>query len=223
MKKIKFLLTTCFLSLALLTNCSEESTTLESLSDNSSILTNKLRASDLEIAISTFKSIMESSEYIAFNNAATLFAEDLNGQVAPIDNVEEFSDWIDLNLDKTKFSTKSKALQALGNVDALGTAYVNANMSFWNSLIDADADDMAAIFASEMGQAPNVTYGGGCQTTCMNTCSDQIDMLDYNYNLDMTNAANHGQSYLFNTIRKRYKMKFAAIAYQFADCMGNCA
>lgn len=166
---------------------------------------------------------MESSEYIAFNNAATLFAEDLNGQIAPIDNVEEFSDWIDLNLDKTKFTTKSKALQALLNVDALGAAYVNANMSFWNSLIDADADDIAAIFASELDEIPNVTTStSGCQDNCMNSCETQLDLLEYDYNLQMTNAANTNQPNLFAGIRKNYKKKFCSISFNFTMCMANC-
>jgi hypothetical protein len=222
MKNLRVLLLLSFLSLVFFTNCSDDSASSTEVKINSVSLTSKLNDADLQKLKDQFKTIMRTSEYIAFNDAAKLFASNLNGNDAPVENRDEFVGWISSNLVKTKFSSAEKAIQDFDNVNSLGEDYVDANTNFWNSLIGAEIGEIAQIFGPEMGDISFVTTGS-CQTTCQNTASDQIDMLEYNYNSQMTNASNTGQSYLFPRIRAKYFVRMGQIGYQYANCMDNCA
>ena len=213
MKKFKrlFIVTFILSGTLLFVSCAKD--------ENSNITSLQRSADDIKDMQTRFVKIMESEEYKNLHVDIKEMANSLlDNKDVDFKTRETFAEWIDTNLPKTDFSSKTEAMNLYDKLISKTEALSNDYNHFYEDLNSFDSDEIYLIIQPSLQTSNLQTTSNPCQNNCMDICSANIDALNQGYVENLPNATKWQR--VFAEIQ--YWVSINAIVDIFNGCMTTC-
>jgi len=182
MKKIKTfsILVITIIATIGIASCSQEE---NQTSNEANLTAQRLPNPEIDRMKTEFLNIMQSQEYLAFEN-------NVKAMVTALDGADEqylktrtgFETWVSLNLGKTKFGSVSNAMRLYDDLANSAKARYIKFQSFYDGLKGMEVTDIVIILGPELfNPISQTTAADPHQEYCMDKCEQSMDKLESNY------------------------------------------
>lgn len=205
-----------FFLLSLLVSCSRENNETE----NQNVSTLRLGSqNELETAKRLFLEMMNTNEYVSYNNELRIFISKLNGNVVPLfRNRTESNNWIIQNLARTNFVSIQEFEMMIDSMEEKYRIIMARNQQVFSLMQNADESQFLEIVEPSLGSLPVLTVNSDCADSCMNTASSAIDSLDADYRSETQS----GNPWRIIVAVLTYWSSFESIVDNLNGCLANC-
>lgn len=213
MKNLKTFIAIAFILVTISISCSKD----EKIDSTNSA---KFSSTELSKMKTDFIAIMNSTEYKTFHDSTNQMISKMKNEDFTFKNRQDFVDWIKTsgNLSKTDFTSTDDAIKLYDDsINALTTLRTKFN-TFYDNLLNSDAEEFLEICAPEMIHPQLPTYEKSCAQGCVDTAIAAYHLEDLTYEYAMS-TGDFGMIY-YGTIA--YHNANHHITQNYMNCFGSC-
>jgi hypothetical protein len=187
---------------------------------NSSLKSKRLSLNNLDNTKVLFETMIKSEDYKNYKTARTNFVSNMNGNLIFLKTKTEYINWINENLQLTKFSSVSDFEKSLDEMVSKQSILREKNSELYKSLDIANAEEYLNIIQSSLGEVPSLSKTNSCSTGCMNSCEQTLN------NIESGTAFNQamygGNPFTDAIIDAMYWSMFESAINKLNSCMAGC-
>lgn len=180
----------------------------------------RLSSNNLNNAKDLFETMIKSEDYKNYKTARTNFISNMNGNVIFLKTKTEYMNWINENLQLTKFSSVSDFEKSLDEMVSKQSILREKNSELYKNLDNADAEEYLNIIQSSLGEMPSLSKTNSCSTGCMNSCEQTLN------NIESGTAFNQamygGNPFTDAIIDAMYWSMFESAVNTLNSCIAGC-